>query len=214
MADTPKYHWLKRLLRWSGRLLAAMVFLLVGMMALLLVPRVQTFVAAHLANYASERLGVDVHIGRFTVEPFGPVTLKEVFIGDLQGDTLFHIASIRVLRPRIHSADHTIRVSALEVDRLRFKLNRSVGAAHSNLTTLLDQLGSDTTSSDQPDWRIRCARFDLRDVHFSFHDEHEEPIPFGVDMDHIDLSQVTVVGTGLDVIGDSITAQFHQFQFQ
>ena len=138
MAHTPKYHWLKRLLRWSGRLLAAMVFLLVGMMALLLVPRVQTFVAAHLANYASERLGVDVHIGRFTVEPFGPVSLKEVFIGDLQGDTLFHIASIRVLRPRIHSADHTIRVSALEVDRLRFKLNRSVGAAHSNLTTLLD----------------------------------------------------------------------------
>ena len=119
-----------------------------------------------------------------------------------------------MLRPRVNTTAHTIRISALEVDRLRFKLNRSMGSAHSNLTTLLDQLGSDTTSSDQPDWRIRCARFDLRDVHFSFHDEHEEPIPFGVDLDHIDLSQVTVVGTGLDVIGDSITAQFHQFQFQ
>lgn len=215
MADTPKYRWLKRVLRWSGRLLTALVFLIVGTMALLLIPRVQTFVAGRLANYASERLGVEVHIGRFTVEPFGPVTLKEVFIGDLQGDTLFHIASIRVLRPRVNTKAHTVRISAVEVDRLRFKLKRSMGSAHSNLTTLLDRLGSDTsTISDQPDWRIRCARFDLRDVHFSFHDEHEEPIPFGVDLDHIDLSQVTVVGTGLDVIGDSITAQFHQFQFQ
>jgi len=192
---------------------AFLLFLVLAVMVLLLIPRVQTFVAGQLAQYASDQLGVDVHIGRFTVDPFGPVTLKEVFVGDLQGDTLFHIASIRVLRPRMHSASRSIRVSSVEVDRLRFKLGKQKGGAHSNLTDLLDRLGSDTTTSDQADWRIRCARFDLRDVHFSFHDGNVEPIPFGVDLDHVDLRKITVVGTGLDVIGDSITAQFHQFEF-
>ncbi|MBK9416213.1 MAG: translocation/assembly module TamB [Flavobacteriales bacterium] len=197
-----------------GVLVALVVFLVLTLSALLLVPYVQTLVAQRLSRYASSELGVDVRIGRFTADPFGAITLKQVYVGDLRQDTLFMVDMLKVTRPRFNSATRFIWISALEVDRVRFALSRTEGDTYSNLTNLLNRIDPDTTSSDPSDeWRIRCSRFDLHDIHFSFHDAHHDPLPFGVDVDHVDLDDVHVVGTGLDVIGDSITARLHQFSF-
>lgn len=214
MSSIRRTPWLRSILRWFGVLVAFILFVVLTASALLLLPGVQTWVARELATWATERSGVEVRIGRFTADPFGAITLWDVHVGDLQQDTLFDVGRLRILRPRINSAAHSVNVAALEVDGLRFKLGIDAGAPHSNLTNLIDRLFPDTSTTSGPDWVIRCSRFNLNGVHFSYHDNNIVPIPWGVDVDHPDIRGLAVEGRDLEVIGDSVTARLNHLAFR
>ncbi len=171
---------------------------------LLLIPAVQTQVAAKLATMASESTGADIRIGRFSLGLDGAVELGQVYVGDLHGDTLFVVDDLRVKGLRVRTGIRLVQFSTLELRGARFALATSKGDVHSNLTNLLDRLASSDTTSAGPDWTIRCARFLITDLHFSFHNANSEVEPFGVDFEHIDIPDARVQGSGLSVIGDSI----------
>lgn len=195
-------------------LVAFILFLVLTASALLLLPGVQTWAARKLAAWATEQAGVEVRIGRFTADPFGAITLWDVHVGDLDQDTLFDVGRLRIVRPRINSALRTVKVAALEVERLRFNLVIDSMAAHSNLTNLVDRLFPDTSSVGGEDWVITCGRFRLDAVHFSYHDHRVTPLAWGVDVDHPDVHDLAVYGHALEVIGDSVTAQLEHFAFR
>ncbi len=213
VSTAPRSPWVRRILRWTGALSALLLIVVLALTALLLLPWVQTWVAQRLAAWASDRSGVEVRIGRFTADPFGAITLWDVHVGDLQQDTLFHVHRIRVARPRLNSDTRSVHVSSLGVEGLRFKLRIDAGDAHSNLTNLVDRLFPTTGQEAGEDWRVRCGRFLLRDVHFSYHDERVPRAPWGVDVDHTDVRGLAVEGRDLDVIGDSITTRLEHLAF-
>lgn len=213
MSTAPRYPWVRRILRWTGALSALFLFIVLAISALLLLPWVQTWVAQKLAAWASERSGVEVRIGRFTADPFGAVTLWDVHVGDLRQDTLFHVRRIRVVRPRVNTDTRSVQVSSAGVEGLRFKLGIGAADAHSNFTTLIDRMFPPTGEGSGEDWHVRCGRFALTDVHFSYHDERVPRIPWGVDVDHTDVRDLEAEGRDLDVIGDSITAQLAHLAF-
>lgn len=204
---------MRRFLRWVGVLTALVLFVVMTGSALLLLPAVQTWVAHQLAGWASGRAGVEVRIGRFTADPFGSITLRDVHVGDLQQDTLFVVEQLRVVRPRVSSAARSVRVSSLELEGLRFKLGIRKEDVRSNLTELVERLFPPTGEEAGADWRIRCGNFMLEDVHFSYHDERVVPIAWGVDVDHTDVRGLSVEGRDLDVIGDSITTTLSHLAF-
>ena len=192
---------------WPARLVLLMLLLVVAFMAAMLVPAVQTRVAHWLGEWASARIGAEVRIARVAIRPFGPIVFEELYVGDLQGDTLFAVGALRVKGLRVLPRRHLVQVSELGLDRGRFALATADGDVHSNLTNLLDRLASgDTTETAGPDWTIRCDRFRLNDLHFSFHNANSEPRPFGVDFDHVDVREATLHGHHLLVTGDSIGA--------
>ncbi|MBK7946378.1 MAG: hypothetical protein IPJ85_14205 [Flavobacteriales bacterium] len=79
----------RRILRWLGRA-ALIIFSLVMILAgLLLLPAVQSAVASWLASWASDRLGVEVRISQVAITLDGSVALRELYVEDLRGDTLF-----------------------------------------------------------------------------------------------------------------------------
>jgi len=180
--------------------------LLVTASALLLVPSVQLWVVQQASAWASDRVGTEVHVGRVAIDPWGKVRLGDILVRDLRGDTLFHVGSLEVDRPRLHSKRHLVKVAALHMDGLRFRLDRPADSAHTNLTDLLDRLSSADTTSAGPDWTITCAVFTIDRLHFTHHDAHYEQLPYGVDFDNVEVTEGSVHGSGLHIIGDSISA--------
>jgi TamB, inner membrane protein subunit of TAM complex len=200
-------------LRWCGRLAVAFLLLVVLFGIAMLFPRVQTAVAHRLASFASERTGTDIRIGGISFTLDGSVKLTGVYVGDLVGDTLFVVPDLRVKGIRYSGDDRLVKLSVLELRRLRFNLVRAEGDPHSNLTNLLDKLASGDTSSTGDDWTIRCRRFLIDGLHFSYHDRNKEQQPFGVDFDHVDIPDAHIAGNGLAVVGDSIHADIDLFRF-
>ncbi|HEX2618102.1 MAG TPA: hypothetical protein VHL57_11205, partial [Flavobacteriales bacterium] len=195
---------LRRIGRWIFWIIASLVFLLVLISVLLLYPVVQTWLAQQLSAKLSKDLGTTIRIERVELRLFGPERLHGVFIADLKGDTLIAADEIRIRRIRVSLSSHRFSAGRLELYRTRFNLAKAEGDVHSNLTNLLDKLASADTTSGGADWRIGCSDVDVRDLHFTYHDGNIEPLPFGVDFDHVDVTKAFVRGHDLRMAGDSI----------
>ncbi|MBX2973374.1 MAG: hypothetical protein KF797_09740, partial [Flavobacteriales bacterium] len=199
-------------LRWIGILLASAVVLFVLGALLLLWSPVQTRVVAWLSAKASAELGTEVSIGRVAISLRGQLVLDRIYVEDLDGDTLIAAGSLRVKGLRIHPRAHVVAMGGLDLIGARFALRTPAGQPKSNLTLLLDRLGESDTTASGEDWTIRCKRFNIEEFHFSFHDANVEPIPFGVDVDHVEVTHAHIAGRSLEVIGDSIMADLYRFQ--
>jgi hypothetical protein len=204
---------MKTALRWFGRAVLVLLVLLLGACASLFFPRVQTAVARWLAAELSDRMGATITIDRVALSIDGAVRLEGVFVGDLRGDTLFHVPSLGVRGLRVSTSDRTLTVSNLALRDARFNLVTAEGDANSNLTLLLNTLASEDSSASGGDWTIQCTRFDISGFHFSFHDANAVQAPFGVDFKHIDIPNATVQGYRFEAIGDSISALLDRAHF-
>ena len=204
---------LKKLMRWIGITALVLLFLLVLSAVLLLVPAVQTRVARVLAGTITERIGAEVRIGSISISPYGAIVLTGVHIADLQGDTLFDVADLRVRGIRLHPRARVLKISAVEVHDARFALAIDSGAMHSNLTEWIARIAPPDSGSTGADWTIRCTDFLFERVHFSFHDANVAQLPFGVDLKHVDIPDARIKGNGLKVVGDSIMAELRSLSF-
>lgn len=191
-----------------------LIFLFLATGLLLLWPPVQNRVVHWLGESASEELGTEVRIGEVMLSPWGELIFKDIFIADLEGDTLLSSQLLRVKALRIHPRAHVIAVGEVELSRTRFALNTPPGEVKSNLTLLLDKLASSDTTSTGADWSVRCKRFNIADLHFSYANTNTVPIPFGVDFEHVDVTHAHIAGRDLSVVGDSIRANLFRFQLR
>lgn len=213
-AERPKRPW--RAGRRVFRVLAVLVLLIAATVLALLTPEVQTWLAGKLSASLSKQLGTDIHIDRVELRLFGPNRLHGVFIADLTGDTLIAADEVWVRGLRIHRTGRQVRVKRLELHRSRFNLRKAEGDKHSNLTNLLSKLegaSSADTAASEP-WIIKCGQVDVRDLHFTYNDRNYHTLPFGVDVDHVDIPAAQIHGHDLLVAGDSILFQFDAMQFK
>lgn len=185
-------------------------FLLVVVSVLLLYPVVQTWIAGIVSDKLSKDLGITVRIERVEIRPFAMNRLHGVFVADLRGDTLLAVDELRIRGLKLDTKAERITVRRLELHDTRFALARVEGDAHSNLTNILDKMASDDTTKGTADWKIACTELDIRRLHFTYHDGNIDPIPFGVDFDHVDVNTADIIGHDVRVAGDSILVQLEK----
>ncbi len=208
------YRWTGRIFRWLSVCALVLAILVVAAVLLLLWPPVQNRVVHWLGREASEALGTEVRIGHVMLSPWGQLRFDDVFIADLEGDTLIAAGQLRVKSLRIHPRARLISVGGLQLSNTRFELETPTGGTKSNLTLLLDRMASADTSTSSEPWTIRCKRLAIDDLHFSFHNTNTEPIPFGVDFEHVDVTHARIAGRDLQVAGDSILVSLQRFELQ
>jgi hypothetical protein len=187
-----------------------LVFVLLGLVALLLYPRVQTWLAAELSARLQEQLGVTVRIERVELRPFGPNRLRGVFVADLAGDTLIAADDLRIAGLRFRPRARRIEARSLELRDGRFALTTDSGQVKSNLTRLLDRLSGPDTTAGGTGWDVHCRDVRITGMHFSYHDANTAPLPLGVDFDHVDVTGVDIAAHDLQVAGDSVVARLEQ----
>ncbi|MEO8066636.1 MAG: translocation/assembly module TamB domain-containing protein [Flavobacteriales bacterium] len=204
----------KRILRYAFRTLLVLLVLVFVACLLLLMPAVQTWLGHWAGDAATEALGATVRVDRVEIRPFTNIRFHGLYVEDLQGDTLLWAPVLRVNTWRVHLRSHQVKARSLELENARFRLNTVKGDSTSNLEQLLAKLdsGEPDTAASAP-WTITCGRFKVHGLHFSFNSGNHEPVEYGVDFSHIDIPDANVVGTDLDVAGDSIVALLSTVNF-
>ena len=202
------------MVRWTILVIVSLLFIVLVIIVLLLYPVVQTWIAGFLSNKLSRDLGITVRIERVEIRPFAMNRLHGVFIADLNGDTLLAVDELRIRGLRIDTEEQRIQVRRLELHDTRFALGKAQGDAHSNLTNLLEKLASEDTTSGGGDWKIRCNELDIQRLHFSFHDANIEPLPFGVDFDHVDVNTADIIGQNVRIAGDSVLVDLERISLR
>lgn len=103
------------------KIIACLVFLPLVLLAcvliLLTIPSVQQKVTCAAARMISDKTGIEVSVGHFSVRPPFNILLENVFAGDAQGDTLAYVGSLD-MRLRIDALPDSLEVKTLEIENL------------------------------------------------------------------------------------------------
>ncbi len=149
LCDNWEFAPLKRFFNILQRVILA-ILLLIGIVFLVMCSsRVQTFVVNKVTTTISESCGNDIQIGRVRFKPFNNLNVTEIYIEDLDGDTLLYIPEIdarfnlfNILKNRI-----TIRDIAVIEPYINIQTD-TAGVA--NYAFLLDRFGDDTAKEKKP----------------------------------------------------------------
>ena len=147
--NTP-YPLLKKLLKWLGYALLALLLLVVLLWAALQFPAVQQKIADKATDYLEERIQTPFDIDRIYIDFFNQLVLEGVYLEDQQQDTLLYAGRIDAQLSIFAPFQSEIPLSQFTLQDAVAHLERRPDSTF-NFTYLLEAFGSttpDTTTSE------------------------------------------------------------------
>ena len=131
---------LKKVLRIFAIVLSSVLLTVYLIIALMNTSVVQSFTAAKVADYFSKEWNTKVSIGALNVSPFITVGLKDVYLEDLNGDTLAFLSYLEANLSSVKSLKHII-VKNVKLKEVVFNFDNTKEGT--NLDFILNYFKSD-----------------------------------------------------------------------
>ena len=154
---------------------------------------VQNRVAQRVTVMLSEKLGNHISIGDIRVSWFNKVTVHDLLVTDVYGDTILSTPELigRLNLLAFSSRNIDVRKAILNQADIRFAIDPA--ADEINIKFIVDQLKSEDTTSNNPKWAFGMRSIELNDCHFSFRNVTKAfDRPFGMDYTDIDVSHLNL----------------------
>jgi len=103
-----KSELVKRIIKYIGRIFLGVFIFVWLLVALLNTTPVQSFLAARVADYFAKQWNTKVHIGAISVTPFINAGIKDIYVEDLNKDTLLSASYIEANLMNIPKNKHII----------------------------------------------------------------------------------------------------------
>lgn len=113
---------MKRLFKYLGGILLAILILLILVVFLLYLPPVQNFLRTKAVDYVSQNYHLDVKIGHFRLGFPLDLSLEDVYVGRYPADTLAAVKSLRLNVGLKHIFRKELSVEELSLHQVRFGL--------------------------------------------------------------------------------------------
>lgn len=175
-------------LKFIGYSLELILSIVIVSIFLIRSPWIQTYAAHLVASYYSGELGTDVEVESVKIYGLDYVEIVGLQVKDLRGDTLIYSpmfsGSVEMLSMRSKFAI----LEAINSDNARVKLQKYEGDTETNIQFLIDYFASEDTTESE--FKIKINEINLSNLHFSFDNWNIEPIPYGMDYNHLDLKNI------------------------
>ncbi len=152
--------------RWTLRIILILLVVLLLCYFLIHVPAVQRYAANQASKAISEQFDVDVNVGAIELEPFSSIRLKEVYIGDRQGDTLLITdrLSVNLFRPLQSLLNRELYVEAVNLSGASLNLYKDSTATSGNYSFLLPYFRKGPEGKSE---QTQGLSLDLREVNLT-----------------------------------------------
>jgi hypothetical protein len=131
-------------------------------------PFFQKKISLVISDYLEEKLHTEVNIGRIEIELFNKLILKNVYLEDQSGDTLFQAKRIAAgfeLLPMFHNK---WRFDSAQIFTFQFNLNKETDDSPLNIQYIIDTFAkSDTIQTNNP-IELRISHLNLHAGNFSY----------------------------------------------
>lgn len=176
----------------------------------------QTWMAQQVASSLSEDLNTKVEIGSVDIEFFNTLVLNDIYIEDLQGDTLLYAPQVDAEIEDWSISQHFIKVEEVDLIEPRVKLQTYEGEEQLNFQFIVDHFASDEEDTDttKSKWDISCDAITLWDAHMSIKDHNNKVAPeYGMNFADLDLKKLGFTISDFAMDGDTIRSRFDQLGF-
>lgn len=169
-------------------------------------------VAQKATQILGDKLNTVVSIKKIDISFFKFVSLEQVYIEDLNEDTLFFInkVSTEIDFWKFKHDSLKLNLGLIQIDQISYNLTQNKDDSITNLTQLFAPLFTNDTSGNNVTIEISSSQISISEGTFSWNNKNKEPIlPFGVDWDHIGLTHVNGDISNFEMINDTFHAQIN-----
>lgn len=162
----------KKILKYSGIILLALLGLFLLLVFLLQFPKIQTAVTNQVTKSLSKSLNTKVQIDRVDLDFFKTGVLENIYIEDQQQDTLLYADRLATNIGVFSLFQRNIFLNSVELTGAKIKLNRPVSDSTFNFAFLVDafQPEPDTTGTAAP-WTFSLGAITINHSAINYIDE-------------------------------------------
>ncbi|GHU79552.1 DUF490 domain-containing protein [Bacteroidia bacterium] len=132
-----------------------------------------------------------MQIGNLKFTPFNHIQLKDVYIDDLQGDTLLYAAKLDAGFNLFKLLNNQLIIHAVELDDFNIRVYQDSIGSPFNFQFLIDAFASDTQSSDSSAMQIEIDNVSLKNGNLSYNILSETHLADSLfDVNHISIQNL------------------------
>lgn len=175
---------------------------------------VQTILVAKVTSILEKKLGTKVSIGKVDFRPFNYIVLQDVYIEDLNKDTLLSAKTAKASLLWFNNQKSILTLSSLVLQNALINLQTD-SAGNMNLITLLDKIPSDTTSSadSSSSFGIKINRIGIENSTFRMASYKPAKVEFGINFDDLALNKMNLDANDFELNGDTIKLIVNDLNF-
>ena len=177
----------------------------------------QTYVTGKIANYLSEKMNAIVTVGKVDIKLISSLALEDVLVLDHKNDTLIYVNELEVDIRSYSFEEHgtALNFGDLYLKNTVFNLVEYKGESINNLMQVIHYFASsDTTSSPSTDLKISSTNVKIENLDFTYDNQNDEAIPFGIDWSHIAVTGMKLDLDNFELHNDTINGLFKHFSLK
>lgn len=155
-----------------------MVLLLVGVIVALQVPAVQNFVTQKAIAFVSGKTHSEVRLGEINIAFPKSLVLKDLFLEDLNHDTLFYVHRLSVDIDMLKLLSNKIELNKIDIEKLTAHITRSMPDSSFNFDFIINAFSPadsvttvPTDTSQKSAWKFAIGAIELKELFLTFADE-------------------------------------------
>ena len=150
----------------------------------------QTFVAEQVTNYLSKRFNVPISLGKVDISFFDRVYFDRLFIPDQKGDTLLYINEMFINIDHFDISNVSFNIDEIGLNGANVELKKYQSEKVLNYQFILNEFNSNSDDTNNEDFSFVVNDLSITNSQFSFDNQHEKRVEFGVDYNHIHLKDI------------------------
>ena len=195
----------RKRIRIAQYIFVALVTLMFSGYFALQMPAVQTWLAHRLSDYLSKQWNTNVSIGTVSIDIWAKLHATDIYIEDQRGDSLIYVESLDADNYSYDDASGKLVVNRLNLFSPYFNLVRHEQDSLLNYYFLREYFDSEDTA--QKETFIALNHLHLENGRFNYINEHRDlDTTYGVDWNHLKLSQINLDVNDFRMEGDSTHA--------
>ncbi len=161
----------KKILKYTSYIL--LLLLLVFGLSVLLIqqPSIQTWTTQKATNYLSNKLETKVEIGGVDIDFFKKIVLEEIYIEDLQQDTLLYAKKLRVDISFFSFLEQRLDIQGVELEGANINIERTFADCIHNFQFLIDAFTPETPDTSSTPWQLQLGNLSLHKSQVNVLDE-------------------------------------------
>lgn len=200
--------------------LLTLLGVLVAIFVLLRNPSVQTFFAKVASEKLSKELKTHIRIAELTINPKYELLLKKVLIKDEYLNPILEAERIKLDLKRFNFKKRILFIDKVEILNGNIQLAIYQGKDEMNYQFIIDSLFSSkkidnqvVDSISEPNWQFKCDAIELVNSNFYFKNENKSYLDEGVDYDWLDIRNINLELTDLEVREDTVLVNIRNLSF-
>ncbi len=176
---------------------------------------VQTYVAKKVARYLSGELKTRIEIGSLYIKPFKSVVLENLYVEDLEKDTLLYSPKFSVDLNLLSMAERKISVHTIQMDNGKFYLKKYKDAT-TNVAFIVNYFNPPTIKRKKPrkPYALSFDKIVLNNIAFKYKNFRSNRITTGINFNDLDLRNLHAIVENLDTKNHLMKAGFKQLSFK